>query len=68
MDAYESALLAWQLGSAQVIPIHHLLWSDRSNDADETLDPNLFVDTYLSLGGRGTAIIPQVGEELDFEA
>jgi L-ascorbate metabolism protein UlaG (beta-lactamase superfamily) len=68
MDAYESALLAWHLGAAQVIPIHHLLWADRSNSADETLDPNLFVDTYKSLGGRGTAIIPQVGEELDFEA
>lgn len=68
MDAYESALLAWHLGAAQVVPIHHLLWADRSNSADETLDPNLFVDTYKSLGGRGTAIIPQVGEELDFEA
>ena len=51
----------------QVIPIHHLLWADRSNSADETLDPNLFVETYTSLGGRGIAIIPQVGIELDFE-
>ena len=68
MDAYESALLAWHLGAAKVIPIHHLLWADRSNSAEETLDPALFVDTYTRLGGKGTAIIPEVGEELDFEA
>ena len=66
MDAYEAALLAWHLGAPQVIPIHHLLWADPSNSADETLDPTLFVDTYNRLGGKGTAIIPQVGEELDF--
>jgi L-ascorbate 6-phosphate lactonase len=68
MDAHEAALLAWQLGSDKVIPIHHLLWADRSDSADETLDPALFVDTYKRLGGKGTAIIPEVGEEIDFEA
>jgi L-ascorbate metabolism protein UlaG (beta-lactamase superfamily) len=68
MDAYEAALLAWHLGAPQVIPIHHLLWADGSNSAEETLDPALFVDTYRRLGGEGTAIIPEVGSELDFEA
>jgi L-ascorbate 6-phosphate lactonase len=68
MDAYEAALLAWHLGSSHVIPIHHLLWADRGSDCNETLDPDLFVDTYRSLGGKGTAIVPQVGEELDFES
>jgi L-ascorbate 6-phosphate lactonase len=68
MDAYESALLAWHLGAAQVIPIHHLLWANRNNSGDETLDPELFVNTYVRLGGKGRAIIPQVGEEIDFQA
>ena len=66
MDAYEAALLAWHLGAPQVIPINHLLWADGSNNTEETLDPALFVDTYIRLGGKGTALIPEVGEELDF--
>jgi L-ascorbate 6-phosphate lactonase len=67
MDAYEAALLAWHLGAPQVIPIHHLLWADGSNSAEETLNPALFVDTYKRLGGKGTAIIPELSGELDFE-
>jgi L-ascorbate 6-phosphate lactonase len=66
MDAHEAALLAWQLGAAQVIPIHHLLWANKNPSADETLDPMLFVGSYERLGGTGRAIVPQVGEELQF--
>jgi L-ascorbate 6-phosphate lactonase len=67
MDAYEAALLAWQLGGSLVIPIHHLLWAQISDSSEETLDPELFVKTYARLGGKGRAIVPIVGEELDFK-
>lgn len=67
MDAYEAALLAWHLGAARVIPIHHLLWARKNDNPEETLDPMLFVDTYARLGGSGRAVVPQVGEEIDFE-
>lgn len=66
MDAYEAALLAWHLGASMVIPIHHLLWSTRSGNNEETLDPELFVKTYARLGGKGRAVVPTVGEELQF--
>jgi L-ascorbate 6-phosphate lactonase len=67
MDAYEAALLAWQLGARQVIPIHHLLWASSNPSPDETLDPMLFVKTYERLGGTGHALVPQVGEEIEFK-
>lgn len=65
MDAFEAALLAWQLGASLVVPIHHLLWARKSESSEETLDPTLFVDTYTRLGGNGRAIVPTVAEELD---
>jgi L-ascorbate metabolism protein UlaG (beta-lactamase superfamily) len=65
MDAFEAALLAWQLGASLVVPIHHLLWARKSDNSEETLDPKLFVDTYARLGGKGRAIVPTVAEELD---
>jgi L-ascorbate 6-phosphate lactonase len=67
MDAYEAALLAWHLGASRVMPIHHLLWDNKSENTEETLDPMLFVETYARLGGVGRAIVPEVGEELDLE-
>jgi L-ascorbate 6-phosphate lactonase len=67
MDAYEAALLAWHLGASRVMPIHHLLWDNKSENTDETLDPMLFVETYARLGGVGRAIVPEVGEELELE-
>jgi L-ascorbate 6-phosphate lactonase len=67
MDAFEAALLAWHLGAAKVIPIHHLLWANKNPSADETLDPMLFVNTYKRLGGKGEAMVPTVGEEIEFK-
>ena len=67
MDAYEAALLAWQLGAAEVIPMHHLLWANKNPKSEETLDPLLFVHTYQRLGGTGHALVPQVGEEIEFK-
>ena len=49
-----------------MIPIHHLLWANKNPGADETLDPMLFVKTYERLGGSGHALVPQVGEEIEF--
>ena len=67
MDAYEAALLAWRLGARQVIPIHHLLWASKSENPDETLDPQLFVETYARLGGKGAPLVPEVAQEIDFK-
>jgi L-ascorbate 6-phosphate lactonase len=67
MDAYEAALLAWQLGSPLLVPIHHLLWAQKTNNSEETLDPALFAETYARLGGKGRVLIPVVGDELDFK-
>jgi L-ascorbate metabolism protein UlaG (beta-lactamase superfamily) len=65
MDAYEAALLAWRLGASLVVPIHHLLWTAKSGNCDETLDPELFIETYARLGGKGVAMAPTIGRELD---
>jgi L-ascorbate 6-phosphate lactonase len=63
MDAYEAALLAWQLGAKVVIPMHHYLWA--KNPPAATLDPRLFADTYRKLGGTGRVVIPEVGREIE---
>jgi L-ascorbate metabolism protein UlaG (beta-lactamase superfamily) len=65
MDAHEAALLAWHLGSEVVIPIHHYLWAINTGTEEETLDPQLFADTYTRLGGAGSPMIPQIGTEID---
>jgi len=63
MNAHEAALLAWQLNVGTLIPMHHYLW-DGSAPADATLDPQLLVDTYARLGGKGRVILPQLGTEI----
>jgi L-ascorbate 6-phosphate lactonase len=68
MDAHEAALLAWHLGAAVVIPIHHHLWAANSGTEEETLDPTLFTETYSRLGGKGKAIVPQLGVEIELTA
>jgi L-ascorbate 6-phosphate lactonase len=65
MDAHEAALLAWHLGAGLVMPIHHFLWAMTTGTAEETLNPDLFVNTYKRLGGSGQALIPKIGEEID---
>jgi len=67
MDAHEAALLAWHLGAEVVIPIHHYLWATNTGTNEETLDPQLFADTYTRLGGTGSPIIPRVGAEIDLK-
>jgi L-ascorbate 6-phosphate lactonase len=68
MDAHEAALLAWHLGAGTVMPIHHYLWAVTSGSEEETLDPELFVATYKRLGGRGLAVIPTVGAEIELSS
>ena len=63
MNAHEAALLAWQLNARSVIPHHHILWSRPADKipAYETLDANLFADTYRKLGGKAQVLLPPVG-------
>jgi L-ascorbate metabolism protein UlaG (beta-lactamase superfamily) len=62
MNAYEAALLAWQLDARSLVPHHHLLWAKEKPDQGETLDPKLFAETYYRLGGKANVQIPTVGE------
>ncbi|MBP6506206.1 MAG: MBL fold metallo-hydrolase [Opitutaceae bacterium] len=64
MNAHEAALLAWHLNARTVIPHHHLIWErpPEKIPAYETLDPQLFADTYRKLGGTAQVLIPTVGE------
>src|SRR5258708_4705240 len=63
MNAHEAALLAWHLDARTVIPHHHLIWNRPPDKipAYETLDPQLFADTYHKLGGTAAVLIPTVG-------
>lgn len=63
MNAYEAALLGWQLGAHTLIPMHHVLWKDFSGGEQATLDPALFETTYHRLGGNGKVVLLAVGEE-----
>ncbi len=62
MNAYEAALLAWQIRPNVAIPMHHILWKDFSGGEQATLDPNLFAETYQRLGGTGQVKLLDVGE------
>ncbi len=64
MNAHEAALLAWQLGSKLVIPIHHYLWATNTAGDEATLDPTVFAETYGRLGGRGRVVIPEIGQPI----
>jgi len=61
MNAHEAALLAWQLNTHALVPHHHLIWSKERPDPGETLDPQLFVETYHRLGGAARVLLPIVG-------
>jgi L-ascorbate metabolism protein UlaG (beta-lactamase superfamily) len=59
MNAYEAALLAWELQAKTVVPMHYGLWVPEDYGAGATLDPEMFAATYRRLGGEGTVIIPR---------
>jgi L-ascorbate metabolism protein UlaG (beta-lactamase superfamily) len=65
MNAYEAALLAWQIGPQVVIPMHHILWKDFTGGEQATLDENLFADTYHRLGGSGQVRLLNVGDGIE---
>jgi L-ascorbate 6-phosphate lactonase len=70
MNAHEAALLAWHLNARAVIPHHHLIW-DRAPEkipAYETLDPQLFAETYRKLGGPAQVLLPTVAAEFTLTA
>ena len=66
MNAYEAALLAWQLRPKIVIPMHHVLWKDFNGGEQATLDPQLLADTYRRLGGTGQVKMLDAGEGIEF--
>ena len=68
MDAYEAALLAWQLKAATVIPMHHKLWKEFPGKERATLDPEVFASTYYKLGGAGNVKIFDVGEGFELKS
>jgi L-ascorbate 6-phosphate lactonase len=65
MNAHEAALLAWHIRPKILIPMHHILWKDFSGGEQQTLDPQLLVDTYLRLGGTAEVKCLGVGEGIE---
>lgn len=63
MSAQEAALLAWQLGTPVVVPMHFRLWAEGDYVPGATLDPRLLETAYRNLGGEGRVLIPEVGPD-----
>lgn len=61
MNAYEAALLAWQLGAQRLYPNHFNMWAPEKYGPGATLDPARFEQTYRALGGTGDVRVPHVG-------
>jgi L-ascorbate 6-phosphate lactonase len=66
MNAYEAALLAWQLDVRRAMPMHFGLWAAEDYtynglEPDATLDPELFAQTLERLGGRDRTAYPALG-------
>jgi len=61
MNAYEAALLAWQMRPRVAVPMHYGMWSAEGYGGSElrapTLDPQTFCETYASLGGGDTLVL-----------
>lgn len=70
MNVHEAALLAWQLKARSLVPHHHRIWHRPPEKIPpfETLDPELFAQTYRNLGGTAAVIIPEVGREMTISA
>lgn len=63
MNAYEAALLAWQLAPRLAVPVHYGMWPAEGYGPGATLDPQSFVNTYRRLGGGETAVL-ELGETI----
>ena len=66
MNAYEAALLAWQLKPRTVLPMHYGLWTAedyryRGAAPDATPDPNLFAYALSKLNKRARVNKLKVG-------
>ncbi|MCU1495022.1 MAG: Zn-dependent hydrolase of the beta-lactamase fold-like protein [Acidimicrobiaceae bacterium] len=57
MNAHEAAMLAWLQGAQLAIPFHYGLWRDADYGEGATLDPRLFVDTFLRLDPEGAVLV-----------
>jgi L-ascorbate metabolism protein UlaG (beta-lactamase superfamily) len=68
MNAYEAALLAWQLGARTILPMHHLIWKDFTGGEQATVDPQVLIDTYQRLGGTGEVKLLEVGEGIELKS
>jgi L-ascorbate metabolism protein UlaG (beta-lactamase superfamily) len=74
MNAFEAALLAYQLRPRVAIPMHYGMWTDEKygglsplDVSRQTLDPNVFAETYRRLGG-GRSLILQLGESVTLDS
>jgi hypothetical protein len=45
--------------------MHHYLWAERQGGDEETLDAGVFRETYLSLGGKGRVVLPEIGRPIE---
>jgi L-ascorbate 6-phosphate lactonase len=68
MNAHEAALLAWQLGARIVVPMHHRIWKDFTGGEQATVDPQVFVNTYRSLGGDGQVVLLEIGQGIELHS
>ena len=73
MNAYEAAVLAWQLRVGVTVPMHFGMWSadDYTYGATEpwaTTDPDAFVRAYRALAPDAAVQVPVPGEVMVFTA
>ena len=57
MNAHEAAMLAWRQGARLAVPFHYGLWRDSDYGPTATIDPRLFVETYLRLEPGGATLL-----------
>ena len=69
MNAFEAALLSWQLDTGLAVPMHFGMWSIsdysyRGTEPWATPDPTLFATTLNQLSPNSAYHVPTVGEAL----
>lgn len=68
MNAHEAAMLAWRQRALLAVPMHYGLWHPEGYGEGATLDPGLFLDTYLRLAPDGRTHVLDVGRAVTVDA
>src|SRR5215213_5131398 len=68
MNAYEAALLAWQVEPRTAVPMHYGMWPAEQYGPGATLDPETFRDTLARLGTETAVQELEPGELTLFHA